>query len=237
MITLYCYGPVGPLTDFSPYCAKVVMWLDMAGLPYRRTFMPPSRSPNKKLPAVKDDGSLMVESTQIIAALDEKYKTHLDGFLTQEQRAQCTVIHKLLDTRLYDLAVRARWKEQSEWDHQSKALDEFLDHARVPRLARPMVRYFARRSAVAQVNARPVGQMSADAYEAESHSVLKEVDRLVNVDRFVFGDSPCSMDATLAAFIEASIEHPPAGAFHQAANGYPALRTYLTRFKEHIHNA
>jgi hypothetical protein len=67
MITLYCYGPVGPLTGFSPYCAKVAMWLEMAGLPYRRSFMPPGRTPNQKLPAVKDDGSLMLESTQFIA--------------------------------------------------------------------------------------------------------------------------------------------------------------------------
>lgn len=235
MITLYCFGPVDTLTDFSPYCAKVAMWLDMSGLEYRRSFMPPNKTPNKKLPAVKDGGELMIESTRIIATLDERYGLGFDADLSDAQLAHRDELHALLDDRLYIMALRSRWKEQSEWGHQSRSLTEFFTKNKVPRLLQPVLKYVTRRGAVAQVNAHPVGKLSVRDYIEQSHEVFQKLDQTVSGEGFVFGDKPTSIDATLAAFLEGCIDYPPTGEFAKAANQYPALRAYVTRFKERVY--
>src|SRR5262245_48963646 len=109
MITLYQFGTAWGLPNISPFCIKVETYLRMAGLPYKACVGDPRKSPNRKLPAIDDDGQFVCDSSLILTHLKHKYGDKLDAKLTVEQRALGQLLRRTFEEGFYWSLVYAQW--------------------------------------------------------------------------------------------------------------------------------
>lgn len=121
MVKLYCYGPGWTVPCISPYVTKVAYYMDLAGIAHEMVGANPftlkAETPFGKLPTiVDDDGTVVADSTAIIAHF-EKTRRSLDDGASDAEKAQMMAFNRLLDEHFYWSAViQPRWREQANWE-------------------------------------------------------------------------------------------------------------------------
>jgi glutathione S-transferase len=229
MITLYQFDPAFGLPNASPFCMKVETWLRMAGLPYEAPCMRMSvlgKAPAGKLPYIVDEGNVVADSTFIIDYLKAKHHLTLDDWLTPTQNAQALAFQRLLEENLYWTVLYSRWIEPAGW-----ALTRPAFFGKLPAPLRWLVPVLARRGMRQELHGHGMGRHSA----ADIHSIGKRditaLADFLSEKSYFMGDTPCSLDASVYAFVAnilwAPLDHP----LQRHARQYPQLRAYCERMK------
>lgn len=108
------------IPSFSPFCLKIHLALQIAGLPYTRKLgaMPSahkSHNPTGQVPILLVDGRPIPDSTAILQWITEtapdKIQAHAEDWLWEE----------LADTSLNGFLVAARWADDRNWPVTKKA--------------------------------------------------------------------------------------------------------------------
>ena len=109
-LALYDWGP-------SPFCMKVRAVLELKGLAYRRIAVLTrihelyQRSAVKKVPALDCDGTLLVDSTDIVHELERRWPEPRMVPQDPRERALCHMLEELCDESLYFFGLYYHWHD------------------------------------------------------------------------------------------------------------------------------
>jgi glutathione S-transferase len=196
MITLYTFGPYFGVPDPSPFVMKAMLLLKFAGLTFEERPGRPNRAPKHKLPYIDDDGVVVADSTFIRFHIEKKYGFDFDAGRDATQRATAWAIEKMCEDHLYWPALASRWLDD---DNFAKGPARFFDALPLP--LRPILRGLVRRSIEKSLYAQGFGRHSRAEMDALAIRDIDALATLLGGKDFLFGDKPCSADATAMAFV------------------------------------
>lgn len=229
MITLHQFDPVYGLPNASPFCMKVETWLRMTGLPYEAPPLQMSvlgKAPAGKLPYIVDEGKAVPDSTFIIDNLTRKHRITLDDWLTPALRAQALAFQRLLEENLYWAVLYSRWIESEGW---AKTRIAFFEKMPLP--LRWFIPLLARRGMRQELLGHGMGRHSAAEITTIGQRDITAVADFLADKPYFMGDTPCSLDASVYAFVAnilwAPLDHP----LQRHARQYPQLQAYCERMK------
>jgi glutathione S-transferase len=226
-IVLWQMQPLWGLPNGSPFCMKVETWLRMAGLPYEtRALEGPPKSKSGKIPYIeRPDGSVLSDSSTIIATLTREHDVALDRALSAHDRAVGVLLQRTLEENLYFLALHERWVEDHNWARTAQ--DYFGDF---PWLLRTLVVPFVRRKVIASAHGQGVARLPADERIAKAKLDLGAIAHLLGAKPYFFGQ-PSSYDAIAYAFLANLLWSPYPGPLQDAARAEANLLAYCDRMK------
>jgi glutathione S-transferase len=226
-IVLWQMQPLWGLPNGSPFCMKVETWLRMAGLPYEaRAIQGPPKSKSGKIPYIeRADGSLLSDSSTIIATLTREHDVTLDRALSAQDRALGVLLQRTLEENLYFIALHERWVEDGNWTRTAK--DYFGEF---PLLIRTLVVPFVRRKVIASARGQGVARLSRDERLAKAKLDLSAIAHLLGDKPYFFGQ-PSSYDAIAYAFLANLLWSPYPGPLQDAGRAEPTLAAYCERMK------
>ncbi len=235
MIKLYQYDPAFGLPNASPFCMKLETWLRMAELPFEipaATLRDLGKAPKGKMPYIEDQGKILADSTFIIDYLKASYGDRLDAWLSAEQRAIALAFQRLIEENLYWALVHTRWLEPQGWEKTRVAF-----FGKLPLPLKWFVPTLARRGLMKELHGHGMGRHS----EAEIHAIGKrDITALADFlgDKpYAMGQQPCSLDATLYAFLANLVWPPVESVLKQHARQYPQLEAYCQRMRSRYYPA
>jgi glutathione S-transferase len=221
MITLYGFGPMFGLPDPSPFVLKTMTQLPMAALPFRFERGAPPDAPEGKVPFIRDGDRVLGGSGFILDHLKRAHGVDLDAHLSPRQLSLGRAMERMLEDHLYRAIVHARW-----------AIDERRDKGPSGALA-------AAPGEVARL--RQEGQLPHDqGFGRHCDGGIAELARrdfdaaaaLLGDGPYLFGQRPCSVDATLFAFTAAAATPFFGSSIRQAAESFPNLIAYQWRMMD-----
>ena len=195
MITLYGFGPLFGLPDPSPFVLKTLTQLKMSGLPFRLERARPADSPKGKIPFIRDGERVLGDSVFILDHLKRAYDVDLDAHLTQRQLSLAWSLERMLEDHLYWAIVHARWAID---DNFERGPAQFF--AGAPEGAKQAGQAGMRGVLHGQGFGRHSEAEIADLAERDFAAAAE----LLGEGPFLFGEAPCSVDATLFAFTAAA---------------------------------
>jgi glutathione S-transferase len=238
MIIVYKYGyPQGAGTpDISPFVVKLETWLRMAGIPYETRTGSRSDMPKSKMPTALIDGRLIADSSFIISHIQQTDPRALtDQHLSPLQRAQAEAVKALIENQLYFVGFYLRWCIDESFARYRPLL---LDYARrsVPAWQRPLVPFLfplllphVRRQRVRQVREQGMGRHSTEEVLTIGRTGLQAIATLIGSQEYLFGDVPCTVDASVFGQLHTLLKHPFPGPLQDFALAQPALTAYHDR--------
>jgi glutathione S-transferase len=195
MLTLYSYPPLFGVADNNGYGLKVFAFLRLADVAFQHEHMfEASQAPRGQLPYIVDDGEVIGDSETILAHVTARYGVTLDAALTPAQRDTNLLITRMLDD-LYWVMSYSRWKDERYWpafrdallrEHSSLTADGLMNAK-----AFNAQRYYY----------QGIGRYEPDAAMARGLADLAVLADIIPVRRYVHGETPTSIDASIYGFI------------------------------------
>ncbi len=226
MLTLHGFSENFGLADPSPFVFKVDAYLRMAGIAFEKDsrFSNLKKAPKGKLPFIVNDGELIADSQFIIQYLEKKYGHPLDGQLTDQQKAIAYLTTKSIDENLYFALVYSRWQDDESWPTVKQT---FFGKFPFPlKIIAPVV---ARKKVIKTLHGQGISRHSKTEIQDICRLTFQALSDLIGENEFVFGDKPCSLDATIFAFMAEFILAELDNSFNEIARSYPVLVKYCQR--------
>lgn len=198
MITAYAFIPAFGVPNPSPFCMKVEILLQMAGLAHETKIEGnPRKAPKGKIPFIRDGGALIGDSTFIQQHLETKYGLDFDNGLNAQERAISHAFARMAEERLYWCLVYSRWIEEANWPKIKAAF--FSD---LPPVIRSIVPAIGRKGVRTALHGHGLGRHSRDEIYALGEKDLAAIAAQLGDKPFMMGDSATSLDAVLYPFVE-----------------------------------
>ena len=226
MITLYGFGPMFGLPDPSPFVLKTLTQLKMSGLPFKLERANRADAPKGKIPFIRDGELVLGDSVFILDHLRQAHGVDLDTWLTPEQRSVSWALERMLEDHLYWAIVHARWAIDENFE---KGPSQFF--AGMPDAVKHERQEGVKRTLFGQGFGR---HEAAEIADLASRDFAAASD-LLGDKPFLFGERPCSMDATLFAFTASAATPFFDTTIRQAAERYPNLVDYQWRMMDRFY--
>jgi glutathione S-transferase len=223
MITLYGFGPMFGLPDPSPFVLKTMTQLKMSGLPFNFERAGRADAPKGKIPFIRDGDLVLGDSVFILDHLERAHGVDLDTHLTPRQRSQGWAVERMLEDHLYWAIVHARWAIDANFD---KGPAQFF--AGAPEEAKRAGQAGMKQVLHGQGFGRHANEEVADLATRD----FAAASELLGDKPFLFGERPCSMDATLFAFTASAATPFFDSSIRQAAESFPNLVAYQWRMMD-----
>lgn len=225
MITLFQFHRVWGLPNASPFCMKIETYLRMTGLPYETKFVNnPQKSPKRKLPFIKIDGTLYPDSELIIDELKARFGDVLDKELTKEQRALAVLIDLTFSERLYWVEFYQRWQNDAGW-----AVLKDTMFGKLPSLAKLFVPNMVRKNMLKELDGQGMGRHSPEEVAQLGIKAIDAIAITLGENKYFLGDKPTSIDATAFSFLVNILWTPLNDLFKQHALQLDNLNAYCHR--------
>lgn len=231
MIELYKFGPGFGLRETGPFVLKTMAYMKLAGIPFKEIVQgDPRKAPKKKIPYIKDEDEFIGDSTFIIKHLKAKFGDPLAEGLSAQKLATGHAIKVMLEERTYWAGmIHPRWVKT---DHHKLIADTFFSE--IPGFIRmPIFRNIAKGVAKAETG-HGIGHHTDAEIFALGMDDVKTVETLMGKKKFMLGDKPAEVDATVFAFIygmNAEIFPTPIQSY---IAGSKTLTDYLARMEETV---
>lgn len=213
--------------NLSPFCAKLECYLRMAELPYRAASFGRGESPKGKMPYVKLDGQLLGDSQLIIEELERRLaaegKQPLDEGLSARERSIGHLVRRTLEEAYYFIGMYGRWKRDDGYALQREEFKKFIPAVVIP---------FVRRDIIKKLHHQGTGRHTYDEATRMGAADLDAIAEVLGDRPFLLGDRPRTCDATLFAFLEATLGYPVDSVLKQHAAGHGNLVAYRRRLRE-----
>ncbi|MEJ0066745.1 MAG: glutathione S-transferase family protein [Caulobacteraceae bacterium] len=223
MITLYGFGPMFGLPDPSPFVLKTLTQLKMSGLPFRLERAARADAPKGKIPFIRDGELVLGDSVFILDHLREAHGVEFDCWLTPEQRSLGWALERMLEDHLYWAIIHARWTIDENFE---KGPSQFF--AGAPEEAKRAGQAGMKQVLHGQGFGRHASEEVADLATRDFAAASK----LLGGGPYLFGDQPCSVDATLFAFTASAATPFFDSSIRQAAESFPNLVAYQWRMMD-----
>jgi glutathione S-transferase len=200
MITLYTFGPFFGLPDPSPFVMKGEMLLKLSGLPYQTNTRGFMKAPKGKLPYIDDDGTLIADSTLIRLHLEQKYGIDFDAGLSPRDRGVAWATEKMLEDHLYWHLIYWRWMNDANF-HRGPV--NFFKRA--PAIIRPFVVSSVRKRLRQTLWGHGIGRHTEAENNLMAARAVDAVSMMLGDNAYLMGAAPCGADATVSAFVAATL--------------------------------
>ena len=189
------------------------------------------KAQKKKLPFIKDGANIICDSFFILDYLTKKYNIDIDKHLTAEQQAQAYFISRSIEESLYWCIVYFRWGHEKSWQVIKQ---EFF--SKMPFPLKVIVPFFARKSVLNLLHGHGMGRHSEAEILTIAQHHLESINTTIKDKHYLFGEKPCSADATIYAFLAeiylARLDTP----LSEMAKQYPNLEKYCLRFYKQFYS-
>jgi glutathione S-transferase len=202
MLTLFSYPELYGVADNNPFGLKVFAFLKLCGLDFRHEHVfDATGAPRGQLPYIVENGESIGDSDAIIAHLIRQHRLAIDDGLTPQQRDTGLLVRRLLDD-LYWVMSYSRWKDQRFWPLFRDALlrtHPFLTEASLDA---------ARTYNFQRYHYQGIGRYEPEAVYARGIADIQVLANLLSPGGFLFGATPCSIDAGLYGFTANILFYP-----------------------------
>jgi len=224
MITLTFYPAAFGEPTASPFCMKSLCMLTAAGLPFEVVeTADPRKTPNGKLPVITADGTVIADSENIRAYIEDAAGMDFDEGLSDRDRAVSRSLIRMVEEHLYFAVYADRWSEDDNWEFIRKTF-----FGEIPALIRPIMTRIIRKQALQQLRGQGLGRYTPeDRFERVRRDLIAVRDVLGD-QTFLFGDEPTAADYSVGPMLRAVIVTPiekPLGGF---IKNDPKLMAYVT---------
>jgi len=223
MITLYGFGPMFGLPDPSPFVLKTLTQLKMSGLPFALERARIADSPKGKIPFIRDGGTVLGDSVFILDHLKAAHGVDLDAHLTPEQRSVGWALERMLEDHLYWAIIHARWAIDENFE---KGPSQFFAGAPEE------VKAQAKASMKERLHGQGFGRHAPEEITALAERDFASAAALLGDKPFVFGERPCSVDATLFGFTASAATPFFQSQVREAAERHPNLIAFQWRMMD-----
>jgi len=226
VITLYKFGEAFGLPEASPFVTKAEVLLKMAGLEYEADLNGLNKAPKGKLPYIKDDNSIIADSTFIRLHIEDKYGFDFDAGLDARQRGLAWAIEKMLEDNLYWAMVSDRWAHDGNFDFGPR-----IFFKAVPAPLRP----FIIRSVRGKIKRNLQGQGTGLHSQTEKHQlairIIDHVAAILGDHTYIMGEKPCGADAYVFAILMGASAKGFDTPLIKAVNAHSNLVTYIAAMR------
>ncbi len=192
MLTVYTLPAAWDLPSVSPFCAKLLTWLRIAGIEHEERTGNLQEAPRGKVPWVDLDGELIPDTELIIKRLITDFDVDLDAQLDPTQVAQGHAIRRMLEEHTYFVIVWDRWVDEARWNEHLKP--------EVAKIVPPALAWLLpgiiRRSVKKQLHQQGIARHDRSTIMAKALADLDAVEHLLGDAPFMLGEGPSSLDAT-----------------------------------------
>lgn len=239
MMKLYGYLPVWGLPDMSPYVSYTDAYLRMAGIPFESVILEKgdlTATPKGKLPWIIDSDGTSISDTQLIQYyLEDKYNDPLDGWLTTEQRATVTLIHRMFGECWYWMPVQARYRRDEDFRIYDPCWVEFLAWLPEDQRRQPVDDF--RDHLLTQFWHHGTGRNTEEEVEFIAAKLTDAMSDLLGDKDYLFGDRPCSLDANMYAALSSVAMTPFPSPIGQYIRDKPNLSAFMNRVFDRYYEA
>ncbi len=226
MIEIYQFAPAWEM-NLSPFCLKVKIYCQLAGIPYETRSTMPFKGPRGKLPFIIDKSNTVPDSGKIIEYLKATYGDSLDAQLSEEERAMGHMQRRVCEESLYFAILYSRWLDDRYWPKVRQAFFGSL-----PPVARSLVPAVARRGIRRSLIGQGYGRHPREEVYEAGAADLTAIAWLLKRQRYAAADQLTSFDATLYAFLFNVVYVPLETPLKNEAAKHPAINEYLERVHE-----
>ncbi|MGZ3422187.1 MAG: glutathione S-transferase family protein [Polyangiales bacterium] len=228
MITVHSIPRGYGLSSLSPFCAKVEVFLTMAGLPFMSVPANYPKAPKGKTPWITDDdGAPIADSSIIVDHLVRKHGVTLDAHLDAESRARGHAIKRLFEESLYFVILWQNWAMDENFAHLRAAFAPTL-----PAPLRPFLPAIIRRSVMKSLKLQGTGRHAPAEIAAAGIADVDALATLLGDRPFFLGEEPSTVDATAYAFLAWIIKPPMTSKTSEHTRSIPRFRSYIARMEE-----
>lgn len=233
MLELYQYTPVWEdVPNASPFCMKLETYLKLAKLPYKVIHQDnPRKAPKGKLPYIKDGDYVLADSGFIIEYIKKKYGDPLDGWLDEEQAAVMHAYRRMIEEHLSLVLIYSRWADEAGWQVVRK---DFFKTVPPPlKMILPLV---LRKHMMKWMHGHGVLRHTrAEIYDL-GRDDLVSIATFLGQKKFLMGDKPTSVDASLYSFLANILRSPVPSPLRDLAEQQGNLKPYLERLDRYMKN-
>ena len=229
MITLITYQCGFGQLSFSPFCVKAIWLLQAAGLDWEREdSTDPRKFPFAKLPAIRDGEQIIGDSHNIQSHLEAE-GADFWGDVDTTSRATGHALIRMAEEHIYFHIVLDRWANEEIWPI---IREEYF--AAIPALLRKPITGAIRKSTLKGLETQGLGRFTPDERLARIEPDLQSIADVLGDGQYLFGETPCLPDFSVAAMLGAIIASPlPTGLSQRVAND-PLLVEYTQRVADRM---
>ncbi len=231
MMKMYGYLPAWGLSDMSPYVSYTDAFLRMAEIPFEAVILEKgdlTKTPKGKLPWIIDVDGTNVSDTQLIQYyIEEKYGDPLDGWLTREQKATVTLIHRMFGECWYWMAVQSRYRRDEDFAIYDPLWVKFLAWLPEEQRRQPVDDF--RDHLLTQFWHHGTGRNTEEEVEMIARKLSDAMSDLLGDKPYLFGDRPCSLDANMYAALGHVAMTPFPSPIGQYIRAKPNLAAFMKR--------
>ncbi|MBU2983070.1 glutathione S-transferase family protein [Lentibacter algarum] len=196
MITLLTYPKAFGEFSASPFCTKAGYLLQMSGFEWQREdTLDPRKFKYAKLPAIRVDGEVICDSDNIRAFLESK-GADFDAALNGDDRASARAFSRMAEEHMYFHQALDRWGNEDVWPIIQQ---EYF--SMIPKLVRGFVTGKMRKVFLQGMHVQGLGRFTPEERLARLEHDLQAIAGRLENRKFLFGDTPCSADASIAAIL------------------------------------
>ena len=226
MLEFYKFVPQFGLRDASPFCLKLMTYLNLANVPHKTIeLMDPRKGPKKKLPYIVDKGRSLGDSELIIAYLKDTYGDPLGEGVSEADKAVTHAFNVMFAERFYWAAmIYPRWVRPENHQLMTETWFGMIPKPIQGFIVKPMFKQI-KKNAIAH----GIGKHSPEDIYAMGVSDVKAVEAQLGEKDYLLGDIPREIDATAYAFLvnaRSEIFKTPISQYIQASS---KLMAYIDR--------
>ncbi|MEP3654411.1 MAG: glutathione S-transferase family protein [Litorimonas sp.] len=198
MLEFYKFVPQFGMRDASPFCLKLMTYLNLAEVPHKTIeLMDPRKGPKEKLPYIVDKGEAIGDTEFTIRYLKQTYGNPLGQGLTERERALSHALNVMFAERFYwASAVYPRWVRK-----ENRELITETWFGMIPKPLRGFITRPIFKEMESTVKGHGIGRHTAEEIYALGLSDLKAVEAQLGDQDFLLGDTVREIDATAYAFL------------------------------------
>lgn len=225
MITVHIIPQAYGLPSVSPYCTKLVGWLELAGV--QHTIKSPGdfrSAPYGKLPFIEHDGAMIADTHVIVPYVRAQTGKGLHDDLTAEQRALGHAAMRMAEESIYWILVWERWACAEVWPlfrpNVAAIVPAALAWALVP---------FIRRQAVKQLHGQGTGRLPEEDIYRFLDADLQALSALLGDKPYLLGDKPTDYDVAVWAPVASGLGSTYPSRFGDTVRKYPNVVAFVDR--------
>lgn len=231
-LKLYQFPTRWGIPNESPFCMKLETFLRMTGLDFETvTCRTMWGAPKGKMPFIEIDGQKIGDTNFIIQYLKEKHGVDLDKHLNEAEKSIAHTVGRMLDENFYWCLIYFRWKKDSGFKVVGPVFFDFLP----PGLSHAAGAY-TRRQLISQLQGHGMGRHREEEILKIAKRDIKAVATLLGKKKFLMGDQPSTVDATLHGFLGNTLLVPLADPIQNEIKKHPNLVAHCKRMQESFFN-
>lgn len=217
------------LPSASPFCIKLITYLDLVGLEYELHSDGLRKSPTGKVPYVELDGEVVTDTHVIIPWLKDKTGKSLAEPATQRDRAIGCAAMRITEDSLYWALVYSRWFEDDGWSRLKPEVAKLL-----PAPLRPLLLPMIRRSVKRQLHEVGISRLPTDEVYRRSARDIEALAGLLGDNDWIAGSDPTVYDVAAFAVLYSILGAPFDSTLKMQVQEHANLVAWVERLRQKL---